>query len=518
MAGRSIKVIDIREIIRQLRMEESERKISEALNINRRTVARYKFLAKREGLLKGDIPDLGRIEAILNDKALFIAGQNQVSKAAPFHDKIEDLLGKNCTAQVIFERLRDNYGFDGGYDSVKRYVRKIRRLNPEAYLRIEVNPGEEVQIDFGYCGMMLDPLQDRLRKVWCFVMVLSFSRHMFAEFVFDQKLATWLKLHREGFEFFAGVPAKGVIDNCKAAISKACFYDSEAQRSYSEFCEYHNLIISPCKPGTPRHKGKVESGGVKYVKRNFLPGRAFKDITEANEKLLQWCVDKGKRVHGTTKKVPLEVFDELERKALQPLPRIPYEICYWKECKLHPDCHIVFEGSYYSAPFRLIGEKLWVKVSEELIRIFHEHKQVAVHIRAGRKGKRVTSKDHLPPDKLLFFMKSPAWCREQAGRVGENTSALIERLLTSRPLEKLRTAQGILRMGEKYGSQRLEAACRRALFYNDVKYGTVKNILDKELDKEPLQDEMPKRYFTTGKYARYSTGDLFNEQSANTTA
>ncbi len=517
MAGRSIKVIDIREIIKHLRMEETERNISKTLGVNRRTVAKYKSLAEQHNLLQGDLPDLEAIESLANNRSVYLPGQ-QMSMAQPFHDTIEELLQRNCTAQVIFERLRDNYSFNGSYDSVRRYVKNLKVKNPEAFIRMEVDPGAEAQVDFGYCGRMFDAAEKRLRKVWCFVMILGFSRHMFGKFVFDQKIATWMKLHREGFEFFGGVTAKVVLDNCKTAITKACSYDTEEQRSYSGCAEHYNFIISPCRPGAPHHKGKVESGGIKYVKMNFLPGREFIDIDEANITLLHWCLEKAKRVHGTTKKVPLEVFEKVEKKALQPLPRVPYEICWWKECKLHPDCHIVFEGSYYSAPFRLIGKKLWVKITDEFVRIFYEHKQVAVHIRANRKGKRTTLKDHLPPDKLLFFMKSPTWCREQAEKIGENASSLVERLLSNKPLDKLRTVQGILKMGEKYGAKRLEGACRRALFYNDVKYATIKNILEKELDKEPLEEEMPRRYFTTGKYARYSTGDLFNEQSADTTA
>ena len=116
---------------------------------------------------------------------------------------------------------------------------------------------------------------------------------------------------------------------------------------YRKYLTESGFLISPCKVRTPRHKGKVEAGGIKYLKSNFLPGRNFIDIDEANEKLLLWCMEKGKRIHGTTKRVPLEVFDEVEKESLLPLPEEPFEICTWKECKLHPDCHIVFDGSYY---------------------------------------------------------------------------------------------------------------------------------------------------------------------------
>jgi len=519
MAGRRIRVLDIREIIRCLRVKESNRETARILGMNRRTVAKYRQWANRHGLLQGELPDLETIENLFADSGIVSAGNKQISKAAPYHETIEKLLTTSCSAQVIFERLSDNYGFEGGYDSVRRYVQQLKKKQPSAFIRIEVSPGEEAQVDFGSAGWLFDSVERRLRKGWCFVMVLSHSRHMFVRFVFDQKISTWLKLHREAFEFFGGVPRKIVLDNLKTAIAKAVLYDTALQRTYSDFGQYYGFLISPCRVGTPHHKGKVEAGGVKYVKRNFLPGRSFIDINEANEKVLFWCMEKGLRIHGTTKWNPIEVFEKVEKDVLLPLPEKPYLVCWWKECKLHPDCHIVFDGSYYSAPYTLIGRKLWVHIDEDTVRIFHDHQQVGMHLRAARKGERKTIKEHLPPEKQAYFMCTPTWCREQARQIGESTYQIIEQLLTEKPLDKLRTAQGILRLEHKYGKQRLEAACKRALFYDDVKYGTVSNILKRDKDKEPLQTVTGRaRYFTNGKFARYTIGGLFNDQSVDTTA
>jgi len=470
-------------------------------------------------LLKGELPDLETIEKLLADSGMIGAGDKQISKSAPYHDKIEQLLTLDCSAQVIFERLSDSYGFDGSYDSVKRYVRKLKEKTPEAFIRMEVGPGEEAQVDFGSAGWMFDPVEKRLRKAWCFVMVLSHSRHMFVKFVFDQKIATWLNLHREAFEFFRGVPKKIILDNLKAAIVKALFYDTALQRTYADCGQHYGFLISPCRVATPHHKGKVESGGVKYVKKNFLPGRSFIDINEANEKALFWCMEKGLRIHGTTKWNPIEIFDKVEKDMLLQLPKEPYQSCWWKQCKLHPDCHIVFEGSYYSAPYTLIGKKLWVHITQDTVRIFHEYQQVGMHLRARRKGERKTIKEHLPPEKQAYLMATPVICRQQAKEVGENTYQLIERLLAEKPLDKLRTVQGILGLEDKYGKQRLEAACKRALFFDDVKYGTINNILKRQKDKEPLETETGRqRYFANGKFARYTIGGLFNDQSIDTAA
>lgn len=501
MAGKGLEVVDVREIIRELRMGESDRRISSRTGASRSTVAKYREWSLEKGLLEEMLPELKVVDKILKEGDIVAPAKVTVSKAEPYRELIENMFKENCSKQVIFERLRDNHSFDGSYSSIKRFVNRLEDKSPEAFIRMEVAPGAEAQVDFGYCGQMFDPAEKRLRRSWAFVMTLSHSRYQFAKFTFDQKVETWLELHLEAFEFFGGVPKEIVLDNLKAAIVKAALYDPHVHRVYLELAEHYGFLISPCRVRTPRHKGKVEAGGIKYLKNNFLPGRTFIDILDGNDKLLLWCLDKGKRIHGTTKRVPLEVFDEVERKALLPLPQEPFEICTWKECKLHPDCHIVFDGSYYSAPHRLIGKRLWVRATGKGVRIFYEHKQVAMHLRALRKGERVTVQNHLPPEKVCYIMQAPSWCRKRAEEIGEDTSLFIESLLSDKPLNRLRTAQGVLRLAHKYGPGRLENACKRALYYNELRYGAVKKILKDELDKERLP-EMVSVPSSSGKFAR----------------
>jgi transposase len=161
-------------------------------------------------------------------------------------------------------------------------VRRLDPGEPRATLRLEVDPGTEAQVDFGFAGHLLDPEHDRVRRAWVFVMTLSCSRHQYAEIVFEQTVDTWLRLHRAAFDFFGGVPRRVVLDNLRAAIVHAALYDPEVQRSYREFAEHYGFLIAPCRPRTLEHKGKVEQGGVHYVKRNALAGRAFRDVHEAN--------------------------------------------------------------------------------------------------------------------------------------------------------------------------------------------------------------------------------------------
>lgn len=483
MAGRRSDVLDIREILRRLQLGERDRRIARDLHLSRKTVGKYREWAAAQDLLAGPLPDPAALQAALAATLPVVRPPTAPSSVEPFRQRIVDLrkLGVECRA--IHQILRDEGGFAGAYQSVYRFVRRLEPRTPDAVVRVETPPGEEAQVDFGYAGLMHDPRSGTRRKAWAFVMTLSYSRHLYVEFVFDQDVATWLRCHRRAFEWFGGVPRRVVVDNLKAAIVKAVLYDPIVQRAYRECAEHYGFLISPCRPRTPEHKGKVEQG-VHYVARNFLAGRAWRDITEANDRVLVWCVETaGRRIHGTTKEMPLARFDEIERAVLLPVPAAPYALATWKKAKLHPDCHVVFEDAFYSAPHRLIGQRLWVRGADTSVQIFHEHLLVASHPRATRRGQRITNPDHLPPAKIAGLLATPASCVRRASDIGPATSELVGRLLGERPLDRLRTVMGILKLAHKYGPRRLEGACTRALRYDDVAYGTIKRILERGLDQ-----------------------------------
>ncbi|MBI3098793.1 MAG: IS21 family transposase [Planctomycetes bacterium] len=336
MAGRRTLVLDVREMVRRLRLGEAGREIARDLGCNRRTIAKYHRLAQTEGWLsRPELPAPGEIDLRLTQMAPTLEWGPE-SSVEPHRDTVVALRAKGVEVTALWQILRDQHGYAGAYASVLRFVHRLEPKTPEAFVRIETKPGEEAQVDFGYAGRFLDRRCGRLRKAWVFVMTLSWSRHQYAEIVFDQSVETWLALHVRAFESFGGVPAKIVIDNLKAAITKACFEDPQVQRSYRELAEHYDFLISPCRPRTPEHKGKVENG-VHYVKRNALAGREFADIDAANAHLARWVREvAGVRDHGTTHERPLDRF-EIERPAFRPLPATPYVLAVWKEVKLHPD-------------------------------------------------------------------------------------------------------------------------------------------------------------------------------------
>jgi transposase len=442
--------------------------------------------AAERGLLEGPLPSLSDLHNVMDAT---LGGPNppqNVSSVEPYREVVVKLRKEGVEIAAIWERLKERE-YEGSYASVYRFVRNLEPRTPDVTVRVETPPGEEAQVDFGYAGMMIDPETGKLRKTWMFVMTLSWSRHMYVEFVFDQRVATWLRAHRNALAFFGGVPRRIVIDNLKAAIIRACWDNPLVQQSYRECAEHYEFLISPCRPGTPEHKGKVEQGGVHYVKRNFLAGREPTSIIQANRDVRRWLnTTAGSRIHGTTKERPLERFD-IERNVLQPLPRTPYDLAVWKQVKLHRDCHVVFDGAYYSAPYRLAGQALWVRGGTHEVQIYtSEHELVGTHTRAERPGKRMTNLVHLPHHKVAGLILTRDACREQASQVGQATRTVVDGLLDHRPEDRLRTAQRLLRLGDRFGSERLEAACARALLFGDPAYLTIKKILEERLDDEVL--------------------------------
>ena len=474
-------MLDVRELIRRVGLGDGVRRVARDMGVSRKTVAKYVKWASEQGLLSGPLVEAGQLKRRLDQTLPVAPPPRGVFKVERYREQIKTLRDKGVEARAIYQRLSEDKEFTASYSAVWRFVRALEPQTPEGFVRVETPPGDEAQVDFGYAGLMYDPATGTTRRAWAFVMTLSFSRHQYVEFVFDQEVGTWLRCHRSAFEWFGGVPRRVVLDNLKAAIIRHALHNPVVQRAYREFAEHYGFLISPCRPRTPRHKGKVENG-VHYVKRNFLAGRAFADIHDANRKVQVWCMQTaGLREHGTTKQQPLKRFDEAESSALLALPASPYEVSVWKKAKLHADCHVVFESSFYSAPHRLIGKSLWVRAAGG-VTIYHELDVVAVHPRASRRGQRLTINDHYPPAKMAGLMASPAWCVKRAAEIGPATSELIGRLLDERPLDRLRTAQGILRLADKFSARRLEAACSRALLFDEVSYGAVKRILERKLD------------------------------------
>jgi transposase len=476
--------MDIRTLLLHIRDNPSNRGVAADTGVDRRTVKRYRQWAQAQGLLGGPLPPLEELHPLITQTLEDPPPPQNISSVEPYRELVLQLHREGTETAALWERLKER-GYTGSYSSVYRFIRALDPRLPEVTVRVERLPGEEAQVDFGYAGRMLDQATGRWRRAWAFVMTLSFSRHQYVEFVWDQKLSTWLQLHRHAFEFFGGVPERVVIDNLKAGITRACWDDPQVQYAYHECAEHYGFRVSPCRPRTPQHKGKVEQGGVHYVKRNFLGGREPTTLGQANTEVRSWCLTTaGQRVHGTTREQPLARFQEVEQARLRPLPANPYDLAVWKVAQVHRDCHLTFDNAYYSAPFRLVGQELRVRGGVDTVRLYtRDYQLVFTHRRAQRPGERVTHPDHLPPEKLPGLLLDRQDCQASAADIGPATQEVVQTLLEDPVLDRLPMVGRLLRLRERFGDQRLEAACRRALSFGDPSYTTVKRILTKGLEE-----------------------------------
>lgn len=488
MANRRIEMHQYRQVIHRLRLGQSDRAIAKSKLIGRAKCGAVRSIATQKGWLdSGPLPDDQQLAALF--EATRTSKENQQTLTQPYEAKIKQWVEDGIQATTIYEALVTQFGFAGSYSSVRRRVRKIRATSPKATCMLDFAPGDAAQVDFGKGPTITDVFTGEILKTWIFVMTLCFSRHMYAEIVTDQKVETWLACHRRAFEFFNGVASRLIIDNPKCAITRACYTDPEVQRSYAELAEGYGFLISPCPVRDPQKKGRVESG-VKYVKNSFVPLRRFRTLADANEQLTRWVLQTaGNRIHGTTRQRPLKMLAETEKHFLKALPDVPVQIATWTRVKLHGNCHVQFEKAYYSAPFRLVHQQLWLKATDTNVKLYHDIKLVATHPRLKRPGQRSTVDEHMPPEALAYKMQDPQWCLKQAEQIGPECYRLIRRLFAHKVLDNLRAAQGVIRLAKKYGPTRLEAACTRALHFENVKYRTVKSILHQGLDQAPLYEQ-----------------------------
>lgn len=406
----------------------------------------------------------------------------------PYKEYINIQITKDLTAKRIFQDLQRDYNFSGSYDTVKRYVAKIKATPPKAYMVLTSLPGEETQVDFGYIGTI--KVNNRRKKAWIFVMTLSYSRYMYVQIVFDQSVKTFIECHKNGFKYFGGVPETVKIDNLKAGILEADFYEPTVQKNYAAFAAHYGFWAQPCRVRTPTDKGKVESN-VNYVKDNCFKGREFSDIEEARKFLLDWLKNTANvRKHGTTKKIPQEVFNTVEKSKLQALPSEDYVISRSTTCLVNTNCHICYDGNYYSVPYAYIGQKIETIEINNLLKVFFKEKEIALHnLCQGKKGEYITQNEHYPYSKNISSQEILSRQREKMNEIGKNALIFFDNFVKQSNIKKYdyKSISGILSLRNKFDNNIIDKACERANAYNVYSYKVIKRICEKGIIDLPIE-------------------------------
>jgi transposase len=401
---------------------------------------------------------------------------------------IEIQLTKELSIQRIYQDLISKYEFSGSYSTLRDYVGKIVTTKTKAYMVLTALPGEEAQVDFGYIGII--KTDGKAKKAWIFVMSLSYSRYMYACIVFNQSIKVFIQCHVNAFRYFGGVPETVKIDNLKAAIVQADFYEPITQRTYASFAAHYGFWAEPCRVATPTDKGKIESN-VKYIKNNCFKGRDFKDIEEAKEFLSTWLSNiANKRIHGTIKRIPEELFNESEKHKLKEVPSDDFIFSKSSRATIQSNCHFSYGGNYYSAPYGYIGCEVDVIEVNNLLKVYFKGIEIALHtLCQDSKGQHVTNTEHYPANKNITSKEilSSQLIKMQA--VGVHAVAFFNAFCSKSEVHKYdyRTISGVLALRKKHTDLIIDMACKRALYYNSITYGTVKKICEKGLIALPVE-------------------------------
>lgn len=393
----------------------------------------------------------------------------------PYKEEIIQYLERGLSGVRIHEELIPQ-GLTAKYRTLSEYIFKLKSRQ-KICVRFHTEPGNEAQVDFGYAGLQPHPGGNR-KKGWIFCMRLSYSRFDYYEVVFDQKVQTFIECHINAFKYYQGVPKTVKIDNLKAAILEAHFYDPMYQELYKQFSEFYGFNPIPCRVRKPQEKGKVESG-IKYVKNNFFAGRKFETYDSLVERLNEWRDNKcNVRIHGTTKKKPKEIFESEEKDKLLRLPIQEYVYPQLGRRKVHTDCHVVIESNYYSVPFEYVGKMVEVQQDNKLVRILSHGKQIAVHTKKHTVGDFITNKAHYPKYKAFSYDSEEyrSMYKKKMSDAGHYVGEFYQLLIEQQPYTWYRTAKGVLSLKKEYSETILNLACKRALAFNTTSYRRLKNI------------------------------------------
>lgn len=486
MARRSLKVKDVVEILVHWHAGRRMGELSSSLGADPKTIRKYTAPAMAAGIVPGSPPlsvDQWSTLVVewfpeLVDRSL---RQPSWTEIEPFRDQIKTWLPV-VTVSTIHQRLRDDRGLSVSESSLRRFIET--NLDTEegrskvTVLRDTPAPGAEAQVDYGLLGRWFDPVTNKMRRVWGFIIVLACSRLMFVRPVLKMDERSWVESHVLAFEFFGGVPRRLVPDNLKTGVIKADLYDPLINRSFGEMAEHYGCLIDPARALKPKDKPRVERP-VPYVRDSFFAGRSeeFADLYAMQADAVRWCIEVAnkRQCRPLDRVAPQAVFDTEEATALLALPTAPFELASWNRAKVGPDIHVKVGKALYSVPWRHIGHEVDAREGYRVVEIFFEGELIKTHLRIER-DKQTDPADY-PPEKIAFFMRTPAWCRHRAAELGPNVTSVVASLMELNALYRLRQAQGVVGLAEKYGPGRLDAACRRAINAGDPVYRTIKGIL-----------------------------------------
>lgn len=490
MSQARLSMRKINEVLRLKASGLSNRQIARICNVGRTGVADYLRRALAAGL-SWPLPEGLSDEQI--ERRLFPEPPNFTHRRPhpDWHLIHQELKKKNVTLALVWEEYKSVQP-DGYQYSQFCELYRVWRGKQSVWMRQEHKAGEKLFVD--YCGQVVEvvaPGTGEVKAAQVFVAVLGASNYTYAEATWTQGLPDWIGSHQRAFRYFGGVPELVVPDNLKSGVSKACRYEPDINPTYHDLACHYQTAILPARVRKPKDKAKVEAG-VLLVERWILAAlrnRTFFSLAELNQaisELLEKLNNKPfKKLPGSRR----TLFQNLDKPALKALPGTPYQYAEWKKAKVHIDYHIEVDRHYYSIPYQLAGKRLDVRIAAHTVEFFHRNQRVASHHRSHMPAKFTTLPEHMPRSHREYLKWTPGRLLNWAAQIGPSAARLAKTLMESRahPQQGFRSILGILRLEKTYGSDRLEAACQRALAINATSFKSVASILKNGLDQQPAK-------------------------------
>jgi transposase len=490
----------VKEVLRLTAAGLSQRQIGRSLHLSHGVVGKYQAAAHRIGLswpLTEELDDAA-LAARLGTRTDDSSDVQSSARRAPpdFASVHEQLKRKGVTRLLLWEEYRaahpdDGYGYTQfcfHYQEWQSHLKLVMRQTHRA--------GEKLFIDYaGPTVPVVNAVTGEVREAQIFVAVLGASNYTYAEATWTQGLADWIGSHTRAFTFFGGVPELVVPDNLLSAVSKACRYEPLLNTSYYQMLAHYGTAALPARPYKPRDKAKVEVA-VQVVERWILARlrqQTFFSLFDLNLAIRQLLTALNQRPF---KKLPgsrRSQFEALDQPALRPLPDKPYEYAEWRKARVSLDYHVEVDKHYYSVPHSLLRQQLDVRLTAKTIELFHRGQRVAVHVRSRRQGSHSTNAEHMPKAHRAHMEWTPGRLLNWAVEVGPHTRDLVKHLLWNRPHPEMgyRSCLGLLNLAKRFGRERLEAACQRALQLGSPNRRSVVSLLEQGLDQLPLPETVP---------------------------
>lgn len=491
MPTKRVSMQKIKEVIRLKAAGLSLRPIASAVRLSLGAVAKYIKAAESAGLawpLPEGLDDEALARLILGTPTPSAAPAKHVPPDYPaIH---QELKRKGMTLQLLWQEYREHHGtatyaYSQFCDLYRRWRQTLKRSMRQVHLA-----GEKLFVDYaGQTVPVIDPLTGEITHAQIFVAVLGCSNYTFAEATLSQRLPDWLGSHVRAFEFIGGTPGVVVPDNLRSGVDQACRYEPEVNKSYEELAAHYAVAIIPARPYRPKDKAKAEVA-VQIVERWILAAlrkQTFFSLAALNGAigalLAQLNAKPFKKLPGSRR----SAFESMDKPALRELPAVRYEYAAWKKARVNIDYHIELDGHFYSVPHALVGKQIDLRVTASVVECLHHNQRVASHVRNARCGGQTTVGEHMPKSHRAHMAWTPGKLLNWAVSIGPATRDVVQYQLTEKPHPEMgyRTCLGLLSLARKYGNDRLEAACQRAVAIHSLTRKSVVSILEAGLDQQP---------------------------------